>query len=485
MKFDYDVIIIGSGPAGFSCAMQSTKFDKKVLIVEANDSNMGGSWISKGTVPSKALRSAAKLIQSFQSQFGDEKGRKPYQQFRMEDIMKYKSPILESKNRNYVDDIIKNEVHTARGWGRIIGKNEVEVVDNLKQKKKYTAEYILISTGSRPSEPKNITIDNKQVLDYSSILELTHIPRRLVIIGGGIISLEFATIFAALGTRVTVLNESSETLSFLDEEIKSHLNSILKSKTIQVVNNMTVEKVSYNDLRTNSEVLYRTKDEDRLQVVETDQILFVGSKVPNTDNIGLEDLKIKLDENGTILTDKSFQTSVPNIYAAGDVIGQPELASASFLQGRLASVNMFGNRDDGTDATRDMPYGIYSIPEISGIGLTEKQAIEMGLEVTVGRAYYKSMTRAFLNHESDGMLKLVFRNDNLKLVGVHVIGEQASDMVHIGQAVMAFDGDIKYFIERVLNYPTYAEAYKIAAFNGLNRVHKSGVKYKKILDKYS
>ena len=483
MKFDYDVIIIGSGPSGFSCAMQSTKFDKKVLIVEANDLNMGGSWISKGTVPSKALRSAAKLIQSFQSQFGDEKGRKPYEKFRMEDIMKYKSPILESKNRNYVDDIIKNEVHTARGWGRITGKNEVEVVDNLKQKKKYTAEYILISTGSRPAQPKNITIDNKQVLDYSSILELTHIPRRLVIIGGGIISLEYATIFSALGTRVTILNESSEMLPFLDEEIKNHLNSILKSKTIQVVNNMSVDKISYNDLRTNSEVLYRTKDEDRLQVVETDQVLFVGSKVPNTDNIGLEELNIKMADEGTIITDPSYKTSVSNIYAAGDVIGQPALASASFLQGRLASVNMFGNRDDLSDATGDMPYGIYSVPEISGIGLTEKQAIDLGLEVTVGRAYYKSMTRAFLNHETDGMLKLVFRNDNLKLLGVHVIGEQASDMVHVGQTVMAFDGDIKYFIERVLNYPTYAEAYKIAAFNGLNRAHKSGVKYKKLLNK--
>lgn len=481
MKFDYDVIIIGSGPAGFSCAMQSTKFNKKVLIVEANDSNMGGSWISKGTVPSKALRSAAKLIHSFQSQFGYEKERKPYQQFRMEDIMKYKSPILESKNRNYVHDIIKNEVHTARGWGRIIGENEVEVVDNLKQKKKYTAEYILISTGSRPSQPKSFSIDNKIVLDYTSILELTHIPRRLVIIGGGIISLEYATIFSALGTRVTVLNETSETLSFLDEEIKNYLNTILKSKTIQVVNNMTVEKISYNDLRTCSEVLYHTKEEDRLQVVETDQILFVGSKVPNTENIGLEDLKIKLSDNGTILTDHFYKTSIPNIYAAGDVIGQPALASASFLQGRLASVNMFGNRDDVTDASRDMPYGIYSVPEISGIGLTEKQAVDLGIEITVGRAYYKSMTRAFLNHESDGMLKLVFRNDNLKLIGVHIIGEQASDMVHIGQAVMAFDGDINYFIERVLNYPTYAEAYKIAAFNGLNRVHKSGVKYKKSL----
>lgn len=482
MKFDYDVIIMGSGPAGFSCAMQSTKFGKKVLIVEANDQNMGGSWISKGTVPSKALRSAAKLIQSFESQFGDEKGRKPFQRFRMEDIMDYKAPILESKNRKYVDDIIKNEVHTARGWGRIISENEVEVLDHLKQKKKYTAKNILISTGSRPSQPKNIKVDHRQVLDYTSVLELTHIPRRLVIIGGGIISLEFATTFAALGTRVTILNESEEMLSFLDEEIKNTLNSVLKAKTIQIVNESTIHKTSYNDLRTCSEVLYRTKAEDRLQVVETDHVLYVGSKVPNTDNLGLEKLQIELSDSGTIVTDNFYRTSVPNIYAAGDVIGQPSLASAAFLQGRLASVHMFGNRNDATEGSRDIPYGIYSIPEISGIGLTEKQATDLGLEVTVGRAYYESMTRAFLNHESDGMLKLVFRNDNLKLVGVHIIGEQAADLIHVGQAVMAYDGNIKYFIERVMNYPAYAEAYKIAAFNGLNRVHKSGVKYKKILD---
>ena len=483
MKFDYDVIIIGSGPAGFSCAMQSTKFGKKVLIVEASKQNLGGSWISKGTVPSKALRAASKLIQSFESQFGDEKGRKPFERFRMEDIMKYKAPILDSKNKKYVDDIIKNEVQTVRGWGRIAGEHDVEVVDFQNKKKTYTAEFILVSTGSSPAEPVNFKVDHKDILDYTSVLELTHIPRRLVIVGGGIISLEFATTFAALGTRVTILNSEPEMLNFLDLEVKDQLVEILKKKNIQIVNEATIERISYNALRTCNEVLYKTKTDNRLQVVETEHTLYVGSKLPDTDKIGLDELGIEKTDVGHIVVDKSYRTSVPSIYAAGDVIGQPSLASASFLQGRLASAHMFGNRDDAMQGNRDLPFGIYSIPEVAGIGLTETQAIDLGIDVTVGRAYYESLTRAFLNHESDGILKLVFRSDNLKLLGVHIVGEHAADMIHIGQAVMAFDGDIKYFIERVLNYPTYAEAYKIAAFNGLNRVHKSGVKYRNILER--
>ena len=483
MKYDYDVIIIGSGPAGFSCAMQSTKFDKKVLMVEASSENLGGSWIQKGTVPSKALRAAAKLIQSFHHQFGDERGRKPFEKFRMEDIMDYKKPILEGKNKKVKDDIIKNEVETVRGWGKITGAHSIEVIDNLSQKKKYTAENILISTGSSPAEPENFTIDHEGILDYSSILELTHIPRRLIIIGGGIISVEFATIFSALGTRVTILNEQNEILPFLDSEIKTALLKSIKKKNIQIVNNTTIEKISKNDLRTCDEVLFRTTDEDRLQVVETDHVLYVGGKTPNTKNLGLEEIGVKLDSNGYIEVNKHFKSSVSSIYAAGDVIGEPSLASASFLQGRLASVDMFGRTIDAMMGDRDLPFGIYSIPEISGIGLTEEQAADLNIDYTVGRAYYSNITRADLSHETEGLLKLVFRTDNLKLIGVHIFGEHASDLIHLGQSIMAHNGNIKYFIERVLNYPTYSEAYKIAAYNGLNRVHKSGIKYKKVLDK--
>lgn len=483
MKYDYDVIIIGSGPAGFSCAMQSTKFDKKVLIVEASDTNLGGTWIHKGTVPSKALRAAAKLIQSFHSQFGDEKGRKPYERFRMEDIMDYKRPILESKNKKIKDDIIKNEVETAHGWGKIIDANKVEVFNYADSKKTYTTRNILVSTGSRPSSPKNVNIDQAKVLDYSSVLDLTHIPRRLVIVGSGIVTFEYATIFSALGTRVTILSDLGEILPFLDDEIKNAVFKSIRKKNIQIFNNTTIEDISSNDLRTCDEVLFKTKEDDRLQVVETDHVLYIGEKIPNTDNLGLDDLGVKIDKEGFIKVDEQYRTNVSNIYAAGDVIGYPALASASFLQGRLASCEMFGNRIVAEMSDASMPYGIYSIPEISGIGLSEKQAGELNIDVTVGRAYFENLTRADLNHETEGILKLVFRTDNLKLLGVHIFGEHAADMIHLGQSIMAHNGNIKYFIERVLNYPTYTEAYKIAAFNGLNRVHKAGVKYKKILDK--
>lgn len=483
MKYDYDVIIIGSGPAGFSCAMQSTKFDRSVLIVEASDSNIGGAWINKGTVPSKALRAAAKLIQSYHYQFGDEKGRKPYERFRMEDIMEYNQPILESKNKKVKDDIIKNEVETARGWGKIVDAHTVEVLTPLNEKEIYSAEYILISTGSRPSPPENVNVDETKVLDYSSVLDLTHIPRRLVIVGSGIISFEYATIFAALGTRVTILSDLDEILPFLDDEIKNAVFTSIKKKNIQIFNNTTIENISSNDLRTCEEVLFRTKSDDRLQVVETDHVLYVGGKIPNTDKLGLDDVGVQKDKDGFIKVNEQFQTNIPTIFAAGDVIGYPALASASFLQGRLTSCEMFGNKVVAEMSDTSMPYGIYSIPEISGIGLTEQQAEDLNINVTVGRAYYKNLTSADLNHESDGILKLVFRTDNLKLLGVHIFGEHASDMIHLGQSIMANNGNIKYFIERVLNYPTYTEAYKIAAFNGLNRVHKSGVKYKKILDK--
>ncbi len=480
MKFDYDVIIIGSGPAGFSCAMQSSKFNKKVLIVEANADHLGGAWINSGTVPSKSLREAAKSIYNFHSQFADENGRKPYEKFRMEDLLQYKKSILENKNQKVKNDLIKNEVETYRGWGKIIGKNEVEVTNQLNESNIFTAKKILIATGSSPEEPKNFEIDHSNILNYESILNVTHIPRRLIIIGAGIISFEYATIFAALGTRVTILTDSNDVLPFLDHEIKDELLTLLKKKNIQLYTGVGVEYVGVNKLRTCTEVGFKAQSGDtRLQVIETEHVLYVGGKKPNLKNLGLDSVGIELDEDGYLNVDDGFRTNVDNIYGAGDVIGFPSLASASFVQGQLAASNMFGGTTE--NYTNSIPYGIYSIPEISGIGLTEQDAKKQNIDVTVGRAYYKNITQADIGHLEDGLLKLVFRTDNLKLLGVHIIGDTAPDLIHLGQSVMAYDGDIRYFFQHVLNYPSFSEAYRIAAFNGVNRVHKAGVKYKKIL----
>jgi len=485
MQFDYDVIVIGSGPAGFSCAMQSSKFDKKVLMVEANKEFFGGTWINKGTVPSKALREAAKTIYKFHSQFGDEKGRKPYERFRMEELLQYKQTILESKNKKVKDDLIKNQIDTIRGFGKLVDKNTVSVTNHADEEETRTAENILISAGSRPTTPEEFEIYHTNILNYETILDITHIPRRITIIGAGIIAMEYATIFASLGTRVNILNNNESLLPFLDHEIFDALQSCLKNKNIALHNNVEIQWVKKNDLRNCTEVAFNVNavENKRLEVVESDHVLFIGGKKPNSNNIGLEQTGVQTDQEGYIKVNHSYQTNISNIYAAGDIIGFPALASTSFVQGRLSACDMFGIPSQ--DIVNEIPYGIYAIPEIAGVGLTEKEAKRMDMDVTVGRAYFRHLTQGDISHMDEGLLKLIFTTNDLKLIGVHIIGESATDMIHLGQSVIHFNGDIRYFIQTVLNYPTFSEAYRIAAFNGFNRVHKAGVKYKKILESNS
>ena len=481
MSRDYDVIIIGSGPAGFSCAMQSSKFDKKALVIESHEKYLGGTWINTGTVPSKALREAAKTILDFNSQFNKEDSQKPYDRFKMEDLLQYKDEILEKENLRAKNDLIKNEVDVVRGFGKLVDGHTVEVETHIGTTQTYTANYILICTGSSPVKPEKFEIDNDKILDYKSILNLTHIPRRLVIIGTGVNAVEYATTFSALGTRITIIGERKDFLTFLDHEIKEHLDSILSNKNIQIHTGVTVEDVNFNPLNTTTEVRFRNKEGDRrLQVIETEHVLYLEGRKPNTDQIGLQEAGITTDDRGFINVSDSYQTDLDTVYAAGDVVGFPRLASASFSQGRLAACSMFGI--PALETPDQIPYGIYTIPEISNIGINEKEAREKGLDVTVGRAYFKNNAKADMTNQDAGLLKLVFDTETLKLLGVHIIGEQASNLIHLGQAVISYGGDVRYFIQHVMNYPTLSEAYKIAAFNGVNRVYKAGVKYKNILE---
>lgn len=483
MKYDYDVIIIGSGPAGFSCAMQSSKFDKKVLVIEANEDSFGGTWINSGTIPSKALRETARIIQRFQSQFQDLTHEKAYQHHKMEELLKYKNETLQSKNSKVENDFDKNEIDTVRGYGILKDAHTVDVQTNEGDNETYTAEFIFASPGSKPVKPKGFDIDHNKVLDYTSVLNLTHIPRKILVIGSGVQALEYATTFSNLGSRVSILNEADTFLPFLDNEITEQLTEILKKQQIEVFSDAENIEIVSNSLRNTTEVRYNLRNDNegnRTRVIETEHVLYLGGKTPNTDGMGLDNAGVELDDEGYIVVDKDYQsTSVDNIFAGGDVIGYPALASASFSEGRLASCRMFGI--EALDVPPEIPFAIYSIPEISSIGLTEKEAKSRGYDVTVGRAYYKNITQGDISNQQDGLLKLVFETENLKLVGIHIIGERASDLIHLGQAVMSLGGDVRYFINHVLNYPTYSEAYRIAAFNGMNRVYKAGVKYKKLL----
>ncbi len=479
MSYDYDIIIIGCGPAGFSAAMQSSKFDKKALVIEANEEFLGGSWIHSGTVPSKSLREAIRIIMKYRRQFGAVGGVKPHERYKMEDLLHYKDQILDSKNSKVMNNLEKNEVELMRGYGRITGDHEVEVSLKDGGKKSLSAKHILICTGSSPIQPTHFEIDHKVILDYRTILDLTHIPGRLVIIGGGTNAVEFATMFSATGTRVSVLNENEIFLDFLDLEIKEEMMKVLRKAGVDVYNKAHSFEVSENPVRNRREIKFRSDNEDRDKVIETEYVLYLGGKTPNTSNLGLEELNIEIDDEGFIEVDDDYQTRIPSIYAVGDVIGFPALASVSFSEGRLAACKMFGI--SALEVPNEVPYGIYSIPEMSNIGLTEEEAKEKGLDYTVGRAYYENITQADISNQQEGMLKLVFDTKTLKLYGVHIIGERASDLIHLGQAVMSLGGDIRYFINHVMNYPTYTEAYRVAAFNGINRVYKAGVKYKKIL----
>lgn len=481
MSRDYDVIVIGTGPAGFSCAMQSSKFDKRALVVESHKEYLGGTWINTGTVPSKSLREAAKTILEFNEQFGEQEDQKPYERFQMADLLRYKQEIMEKENRKVKNDLIKNKVDVARGFGRLIDEHTVEVETHFGSKETYTADFVLVCTGSNPIKPKKFEIDNDKVLDYKSILDLTHIPRRLTIIGSGVNAIEYATTFAALGTRVTVLSGRKDYLTFLDHEIKEHLQCTLKNKGINIKTNVAIQEVEFTGLRNQTEVKFKAKSGDkRVQVVETEHVLFLGGRKPNIDGLNLDTVGVKTDEDLFIVTDDSFKTNIDSIYAAGDVIGFPRLASASFTQGRLAACNMFGI--PALEVPDQIPYGIYTIPEISNIGITEKKAEEMGLDVTVGRAYFENIAKADMTNHTEGILKLVFSTESLKLLGVHIIGDEAADLIHLGQAVMSYDGDVRYFIHHVMNYPTMSQAYRIAAFNGVNRVYQAGVKYRNILE---
>lgn len=487
MKYDYDVIILGSGPAGFSCAMQSSKLGKKALIIESDSNFFGGTWINTGTLPSKSLQETAHIIRRFQNQFEHNKASaKPYENYKIADLLSYKDKMLGNKSNKLISELAKNEVDTLQGLGKFKSPHEIEITlaDGTKTIK--TGKNILISTGSRPVEPKGFKIDGNKILGYNTVLNLTHIPRRLVIIGSGVKATEFATIFSNLGTRVSILSEKSEFLPFLDHEIRAQLHIIFEEDKVELTTNVEKISISDNDLRNTTEVKFSIKNDKepgRQYVIETEHVLYLGGKQPNSDSLGLKKVDLKLNDDGTIKVSKHYQTEIENIFAAGDVIGYPSSASASFAEGRLAACKMFGV--DLPEVPTQSPFGIYSIPEMADMGLTEKEATEKGYNVTVGRAYYQNVTQADISNQQHGLLKLVFETETLKLLGVHIIGERAADLIHVGQAVMTLGGDIRYFADNIMNYPTYSEAYRIAAFNGLNRVHKTGIKYKKLLNKKS
>lgn len=465
MKTDYDLVVIGSGPAGFSCAVQAARFNKKVLLIEKNEKHFGGSWIDTGTVPSKTLREAAGVIFKYHKLFHKSLSIRSPKRYDMDSLLQFKSFVQENEKQHLKQKLIKSDIDTERGHGKILDPHTVEVSDSRGVKKQFKTTFILISTGSRPAKPTNFEVDHSKIFDIESLFGLNHVPRRLVIAGSGVQAIEFATTFAALGTKVTLMNTEAAYLNFMDEEIKKELEIVLEKLGIFIYTNSHIRDIYFNPLRNLTEIRFTNQNSPDLRVVETESVLHISRKIACLDNTGIENVNLATDSTGYIKVNDHYQSTIPSVYAAGDVIGFPSLASVSFTQGRIAACHMFDK--PSTEIRDSLPYGIYSIPEISCIGLTEDEAKKQGLKYSVGKEYFKNITRADVNNTDTGILKMVFETDTLKLLGVHILGENACDLIHIGQAVISLGGTIEYFTNQVFNYPTYTEAYRNAALNGI------------------
>jgi NAD(P) transhydrogenase len=468
---NYDLIVIGSGPAGQKAALQGAKAGKKVAIIEEYTA-IGGGCVHFGTLPSKSFResvyrwslgSRGTLGKSSSGASLTEADLPRVSVKNLPDmsrLLKRKERVVSDEAQIIFDQLKRNSITILHGKARIKSRNEVVIV-SPKGKKTIIGEFIIVAVGARPVSPAHLSIDGKRVVDSNSVLNLKKLPKSMVVLGAGIIGCEYASMFGMAGTKVHLIDRRHEILASVDREIVNHLVERFVSLRMEI------------SLRVEASRLELLKNGVRVHLsdgrkVTVDTVLVTLGRCGNTEGLGLQEVGVETDERGLVKVDKSYRTNVPNIFAVGDVVGMPALASTSMEQGRIACCNAF--ELDRSEMSPLFPYGIYTIPEISMVGPTEEEFVAKKADFVVGRARYRELARGQIVGDRWGLLKLIVDKKTLKLLAVHIIGDNAAELVHIGQAVMAFDGDVKYFIRTVFNYPTLAEAYKTAAFHAVNQI---------------
>lgn len=458
-KKSYDIIVIGSGPAGESAAINAAKHGKKVALISDRD-KVGGNCTHVGTIPSKALRYSVKQVMQF-------RGNPLLREFAT--LRKPSFPQIIKHAERVIDDQVylrsvyyeKNDVEIMQGRATFLDPNTIKLSNKGGTLK---ADHFIIATGSRPYHPDNVDFAHPRMFDSDSILKLDHSPKKVTVIGAGVIGCEYASIFGGLGCKVELINPAETLLSFLDWEISDALSYHLRDIGVRSRHNEEYESIEYTDDYIITNLISGKR-------IKSDIVLWANGRTGNSDGMGLQELGIHLNARGHIEVNERYQTSVENIYAAGDVIGWPSLASASYDQGR-AACNAIVDPESFTVIDR-VASGIYTIPEISTLGKTEKELTAANVPYEVGKAFFNNTARGQITGEQVGMLKLIFHYNSLELLGIHCFGDQASEIVHIGQAIMLQEGTantMKYFLNTTFNYPTMAEAYRIAALDGLNRV---------------
>lgn len=458
-----DYVVIGSGPAGQKAAIQAAKLGKSVIVIEQN-SMLGGASLNSGTIPSKSLREAILSLTDFyeRSFYGQSYIRR---EISINDLNYRLHIVLEEQRKVLHHQFEKNKIRVIHGYARFQDSHHVLVIDQEDRVWfDVRGECFLIAAGSKPRNPLHVPFDNQVILDSNRLLNIDHLPKTLIVLGGGIIGSEYASFFAALGTEVTVVDKRAHMLPLLDAEIGLHLQKALTQIGLKMVGMKEPTLIE----RVNDHVRVKFNDGS---VMEAEMLLYAMGREANVDHLHIESAGVSLDKMGYIPVNALFQTVVPHIYAAGDVIGGPSLASTSMEQGRLAARHACGVQTHHFPTF--YPIGIYTIPEISSCGYTEEQLKEVGFRYEIGRAYYYEIARNQIVGNDSGMFKILFHADTLEILGIHIIGRAATEVIHIGQVAMSFNARIDYFIDQVFNYPTYAEGYRIAALNGFNKIkHK-------------
>lgn len=456
----YDLIVIGSGPGGQRAAIQAAKAGKRVAVIE-KQSMVGGVCINTGTIPSKTMREAVLHLSGFYDQAFYGANYHARESITMSDLSFRVNRVIENEAAVLQDQLRRNGIDLFHGSGSFTGPHHIRV-ENSTGYSELEGQFIVIATGTKPASNPKVPINGRNILNSDQILSMPTVPKTLIVVGGGVIGVEYACMFATLGVRVIIVEKRPRLLEFADAEMVEALSYNMRDRRATMRLSEEVESVEeLPDGKVAANLVSKKR-------IIADALLYAVGRKGNIENLNLAAAGIEADDRGRIKVDEDYRTSQPHIFAVGDVIGFPSLASVSMEQGRIASAKAFGLVAESDPA--GYPYGIYTIPQISFIGKTEEQLTEEDVPYEVGVSYYREIARGQITGHTEGRLKLLFHRQSLELLGVHIYGEDAAELLHIGQAVLLLKGKMTYFIQTVFNYPTLAECYKAAAFNGLNRL---------------
>ncbi len=456
----FDVIVLGSGPAGQRAAIQAAKFGKHVAVVEKAQC-VGGACINTGTIPSKTMREAVLHLSGYGYQNVYGANYRVKEKITMADLAVRVQHVIKTEIDVTGAQLSRNNIEMLSGIASFVDPHVIRVT-NPQGSVDYSAEYIIIATGTKPAVSPNVPLNGRTIVNSDQILQMCDLPKTLIVVGGGVIGVEYTCMFAILGVRVILVEKRPRLLEFADAEIVEALSYHLRDHRVTLRLN---EEVSSVEASSDGSVVANLESKKKLS---GDALLYAIGRQGNVDELDLAKAGIEADARGRIPVDADYRTTQPHIFAAGDVIGFPSLASVSMEQGRIAAAHAFCKPVHSNPAT--YPYGIYTIPEISFIGKTEEQLTDEDAPYEVGVAFYREIARGQIRGDTTGRLKIIFHRETKELLGIHIIGEGASELLHIGQAVLILKGTVEYFVDTVFNYPTLAECYKAAAFNGLNKL---------------